>query len=232
MVADAGSDMIVEDASTAVGGNDALDFSALPAGVSVDLGLTTPQAAAAEAVRVSAPASHDNLTVYFIHGPDAVADDKVVTLQEALERKWVVVHETGNVNVLAVENLSDDHDLFLQSGDIVKGGRQDRLIASDLIVPPKSGKVSCPANCCERSRWTGRGAEAANYFARSTDFAVGNDIKIANATRQQGEVWANVDKAQKQLSEKVGKEVNCPQSPTSLQLALEDRAVGIQGEGV
>jgi hypothetical protein len=125
--------------------------------------------------------------------------------------------------MLAVENKSDDHDLFLQSGDIVKGGRQDRLIASDLIVPPKSGKVACPANCCEQSRWSGRGQEAATHFAKSTDFAVGNDIKIANATRQQGEVWKNVEKAQKDLSEKVGKAVNAPESPTSLQLALEDR---------
>jgi hypothetical protein len=186
-------------------------------------GTHAPAAAAAPPMTVAAPYTHENLTVYVVRGPDEFDAGNVMTLQKALDRGLAVVHETGNVNMLAVENKSEDQDLFLQSGDIVKGGRQDRLIASDMIVPAKSGTVPCPANCCEHSRWTGRGQEAATHFSRSTDFAVGNDIKIANATRQQGLVWENVAKAQQQLSESVGKPVNAAASPTSLQLALEDK---------
>src|SRR5205085_159523 len=91
----------------------------------------------AEPVRVSAPVSHDNLAVYFILGPDTLDDSKVVTLSEALEKGWAVVHETGNVNTLAVENRSDDHDLFLQNGDMIKGGKQDRIVGTDMLVPAK-----------------------------------------------------------------------------------------------
>jgi hypothetical protein len=184
-----------------------------------------PQAAAAEAARVSAPATHDNLTVYFIHGPDTVADDKVVTLQEALDRKWVVVHETGNVNVLAVENLSDDHDLFLQSGDMVKGGKQDRIVSTDLLVPPKSGKVSLPAHCVEQSRWRQRGQETAKQFHSSDGVVCGKDLKAANIRQNQGEVWKSVTDNQTKLSGNVGVQVNCPTSPTSMQLALDNPAV-------
>src|SRR6266851_5488557 len=90
---------------------------------------------------VSGPYSHENLTVFLFHGPDAAQSRNVLTLQEAIEQKLVVVHETGSVNELAVENQSLDSEVFLQSGDIVKGGRQDRLIASDLMLPPKSGVV-------------------------------------------------------------------------------------------
>jgi hypothetical protein len=186
-------------------------------------GANAPAAAAAQPITVAAPYTHENLTVYVVRGPDEFDAGNVMTLQEALDRGLAVVHETGNVNMLAVENRSDDQDLFLQSGDIVKGGQQDRLIANDMIVPAKSGKVPCPANCCEHSRWTGRGQEAATHFAKSTDFACGNDIKIANATGQQSAVWANVAKAQLQLSAQVGKPVNGAASPTSLQLALEDK---------
>lgn len=182
-----------------------------------------PAGPAAPPLTVSAPYTHDNLAVYVVRGPDEFDAGNLMTLQEALDRGLAVVHETGNVNQLAVENLSDDRELFLQSGDIVKGGRQDRLIASDMVLPPKSGKVACPANCCEHSRWTGRGAEAAHRFEASTDFAVGNAIKIANATHCQGEVWSNVAEAQKKLSENVGKTVTAAASPTSLQLALEDK---------
>jgi hypothetical protein len=183
-------------------------------------------AAAAEPVRVSAPASHDNLTVYFVHGPDDVASDKVVTLQEALDRKWVVVHETGNVNVLAVENTSDDHDLFLQSGDMVKGGKQDRIVSTDLLVPPKSGKVALPAHCVEQSRWRQRKAsEAADRFHSSDGQACGKDLKAANFRQNQGGVWKEVAENQQKLSKNVGQTVNCPDSPSSLQLALDNPAV-------
>src|SRR5438046_116 len=92
-------------------------------------------------VTVSGPFTHANLTIFPIHGKDTVTGRKLLTLQEALEQKKVVVHETSTVNELSVENVADDAEVFIQSGDIVKGGRQDRLLATDLIVPPKSGKV-------------------------------------------------------------------------------------------
>jgi hypothetical protein len=163
--------------------------------------------------------------VYFVHGKDLIADAKVATLQEALTAGWAIVHETGTVNTLEVENRSLDHELFIQEGDIIKGGKQDRLIAIDMLLPPNSGRVSFPAHCVEQGRWTGRGQEPAKEFHASTKFAVGNDLKFANATYQQGEVWKNVALQQDKLSENVGKRVNAEESASSLQLALENPAV-------
>jgi len=188
-------------------------------------GSSLPPSAAAEEVRVSEPVNHDNLTVYFIHGKDLVADVRVATLQEALAAGWVTVHETGSVNELAVENRSPDTELFIQEGDIIKGGKQDRLIAIDMLLPPNSGRVSFPAHCVEQGRWTGRAKESATEFNASTRFAVGNDLKLANAARQQGEVWKNVAIQQDKLSENVGKRINAEESASSLQLALENPAV-------
>lgn len=178
-----------------------------------------------ERLRVSEPISHQNLAVYFVHGPDVVDDSRVITLQEALERKQAVVHETGQVNALEIENLSPDHELFVQSGGIIKGGRQDRMIATDLLLRPRSGRTPVAAHCVEQSRWAGRGDEAASHFAVSNSFAVGNPIKIANASRDQGGVWENVKVSQDKLSRNTGTSVNAVVSPTSLQLALENPAV-------
>lgn len=171
---------------------------------------------------LSSAHAHGNLTVFILRGPDVLASGNILTLGEALEKGLAVVHETGSVNLLEVENLSIDHELFLQSGDIVKGGKQDRIIADDMLVKAKSGRVPCPANCCEQSRWQPRGGEVATKFEKSTDFAVGNAIKIANASGQQGVVWDNVAKTQAALSQNLGKPVTANASPTSLQLALED----------
>jgi hypothetical protein len=63
------------------------------------------------------------------------------------------------VNELIVENLSDE-EVYIQSGDIVKGGRQDRTLGYDLIVPKKSGKVKITSFCVEHGRWSARGREA------------------------------------------------------------------------
>lgn len=188
-------------------------------------GTVAPAAAASEA-RVAAPLSHDNLTVYFVHGPNAVPDaHKVATLQEAIDAGWAVVHETGDVNTLAVENRSPDTELFVQEGDMIKGGRQDRVIATDMLVPPKSGVVPFPAHCVEQGRWSGRGGEAATHFNKSDQFAAGKAIRYANASGQQSEVWAGVKDQQTKLSGNLGVTVNAAASETSLQLALENKAV-------
>jgi hypothetical protein len=186
-------------------------------------GAAIPQSAASETPRVSEPVSHANLTVYFIHGPDTITSGKIATLQEALEAGWAVVHEIGAVNTLAVENRSDEYELFIQEGDMIRGGKQDRMIAVDMLIPPKSGRVSFPVNCVEHDRWQGRGNEAATHFSKSDHFAVGNNIRYANATYQQTAVWASVKENQDKLSDNLGVKVNAAESASSFQLALENK---------
>src|SRR5260370_18728113 len=81
----------------------------------------------------SGPYTHDNLTIFLIQGEDQLKGKKFLTLQEALEQKKAVVHETGNVNQLTVENLSPNEEIFVQSGDIVTAGQQNRLLHIHLI---------------------------------------------------------------------------------------------------
>jgi hypothetical protein len=176
---------------------------------------------------LSGPYTHDNLTIFFLHGPDTLSgmSDRYLTLQEALEQKKAVVHETKAVNELSVENVSPDVEIYIQAGDVVKGGQQDRLLAYDLIVPPQSGKIPIASFCVESGRWTQRGGEAAGHFSSSTTVANSKDFKVAaqSAMRSQDQVWAKVREAQKKLSQNVGKPVASKESPTSLQLTLEDK---------
>ena len=83
-----------------------------------------------------------------------------LTLEQALNQKKVVVHETSQVNELAVENTSADA-VFIQVGDIVKGGNQDRMITNDFILPPHSGKLPIAAFCVDQGRLVRRGSEPA-----------------------------------------------------------------------
>lgn len=184
-----------------------------------------PASRAADVPQVSAPLTHANLSVYLVFGPDAVTSTKLMSLQEALDRDLATVHETGNVNTLAVENRSSEYELFVQSGDIVKGGRQDRMVQHDMLLPPNSGRVPLPAHCVEQSRWTNRGKEDAGKFAKCDNFAAGRALRYANYAGEQHAVWANVSQSQKKASDNLGVSVNAAASPTSFQLTLESDAV-------
>ena len=181
--------------------------------------------------RVSGPYKHKNLAIFLIHGKSLAEGKTFLTLQEALEQKKVVVYETKDVNELAVENLSNE-DVYVQSGDIVKGGQQDRMLAVDLIVPPKSGKMPIAAFCVEHGRWSRRGNEQASVFTSSADVAASKDLKLAaKRANSQGAVWETVTVTQDKLSENVGTRVNSTVSESSLQLAVENRKVQDSAEG-
>src|SRR5262249_6265677 len=114
--------------------------------------------------RISGPYTQDNLTIFLIHGKDAISVKEYLTLAEALEQKKAVVHETQNVNEVSVENLTPDVDVYIEAGDIIKGGQQDRVVGTDMIITAKSGKVPISCFCVEASRWRQRGSEAADKF--------------------------------------------------------------------
>lgn len=176
--------------------------------------------------RISEAFTHKNLTIFLIHGKNQTDRKNILTLEEAMENKEFVVYETENVNELAVENLSKTNDVFIQSGDIVKGGQQDRLLAVSIMIPANSGKILIEAFCVESGRWEKRGREDAGKFSSSSDRIVTRDLKIAaNKTRSQQAVWTEVSNAQEKLSENVGGSVNAAASETSLQLSLEDKKV-------
>jgi len=175
--------------------------------------------------RLSGPFTHKNLTIFLVHGKNSIKGKSFLTLQEALVQRKVVVYETKSVNELSIQNFSNE-DVYVQSGDIVKGGQQDRMIGVDLIVPPRSGKLPISAFCVEHGRWSGRGNERAGVFSSSSDAVATKEIKLAaKRSNSQGAVWENVKVVQDKLSENVGTRVNSSVSASSLQLAIENGKV-------
>lgn len=180
--------------------------------------------------RLSGPFTHENLTVFLIHSSEKSAPSALLPLKDAMEQKKVTVYETGNVNQLAIENTSAEA-VFVQGGDIVKGGQQDRVFTTDMILPPKSGRVPIAAFCVEQGRWTKRGAEDSKTFAVSDNALPTKAAKIAVKSKgDQQEVWKSVAAAQGQLSRgtvgaAMGSGVASSVSPTSLQLTLENKSL-------
>ena len=175
---------------------------------------------------VSGPYTHENLAIFLFHGVEEIDGSGYTSLTEAFEKKHVLVHETGTVGQLEVENLSETFDIFIQAGDVLKGGRQDRTIAIDFIIPTRSGRIPVPAFCVEMGRWHKRGFEDAAKFTSSTHSVHAKSIRLAaKRTMDQNDVWHSIAESQKELGSALKKSVHAPASPTSYQLSVEDSAL-------
>jgi len=181
--------------------------------------------------RISGPYTHENLSVYLVHATDKIKGDKFLTLKEGLEQKLVVIHETSNVQELSIENKSD-MPLFIQSGEIIRGGKQDRICPYDVVISPKSGRKPLKSFCVESGRWSGRGGEDSGFFGSSDNLAPTVDLKIAALEKSdQGAVWGEVKKSQDKLSSNLGGSVRSSESETSMELTLSSEEVQKAIEG-
>lgn len=58
----------------------------------------------------------------------------------------------AQTNRLFITNLSND-TIYLMAGEVLQGGRQDRVIAQNMLLPPQSRNVCLPVFCVEKGRW-------------------------------------------------------------------------------
>lgn len=173
--------------------------------------------------RLSGPFVHDNLAIFLIHGDDQFAGKTFLTLDEALEQKKFVIHETQSVNQLTMENLSAT-DVLILSGDILKGGQQDRIAQHDMLVPARSGKIPLPAFCVERTapRWLRAKQAGDESFGKNPDIVASNSLRLSNRFyMSQGKVWHEVTNLQKSLSFNLNTKAQAKESDSSLALSLK-----------
>jgi hypothetical protein len=104
------------------------------------------------------------------------------------------------VNTLVLVNNSKK-PLLLLAGEIVTGGKQDRVIAKDRIVPAGDNPIDLSVFCIEPGRWT----ESSSTFgaaakAPSHGFMVQPTVRQrAMVEKDQQQVWASVHGAISQM---------------------------------
>lgn len=182
-------------------------------------------------VTIENPVYYKNLQVFYLVSNDKLVDKEYLSLSEAIEKKYVTVFETGNVQELSIKNSSEKY-VYINSGDIVKGGQQDRTIRFDMIIPPKSGKIPLYSFCVESGRWQQRGKEDSNEFSENTKVLSSRKLKVAAKYKQdQSSVWSGVAEQQEKLNNKASElkgdnvDVRSGDSESSLQLTLENKDI-------
>lgn len=165
---------------------------------------------------LSNPYRYQNLQLYPIIASSAFLDHHKVlgpylSLKEGLEQKKLIITEvhttdsppadtTGicilvddaEVNTLFIENISYDTIIIL-GGEVIQGGKQDRMIVSDFMLPPCSGKIDVAVYCVEHGRWTAKDEDL--FFSVTPGIAPAPVREVLPSEQQpQMKVWEEVSR--------------------------------------
>jgi hypothetical protein len=157
--------------------------------------------------RLLDPVSYENLTVFPVVSSSGYDTSAFLTLEDGLSNGEVTVREQGadaiyrnrdgsrpvaqnyggpSVNQLVLVNHSK-RPLLLLAGELVSGGKQDRVIAKDRIVAPFSEPLPLNVFCVEHGRWS-----SGSQFNQAKTIVHPSVREQAAVTQKQGDVWAAV----------------------------------------
>ncbi len=146
---------------------------------------------------VGQPIVHQNLVVFPVRIVSGTGKSDLLTLSEAQQKNLVSVRELpeARVSEVLVENKSEK-PLLLMGGEIILGGKQDRIVEQDVIVPPKKA-AAVKVYCVEPGRWTPQ--ELGERFAPAKKIVAPEVRKSAQVAKSQQHVWAYNERVQRQL---------------------------------
>lgn len=195
------------------------------------------------------PIRSGNLTVFPVVANKSFDTGEFITLDEGLRSGDVVVTEAGQarglirrrpgrpgvihpisgaeVNRLVLVNNSK-RPLLLLAGEIVTGGKQDRVIGKDRIVPAESDPIDLGVFCVEPGRWVAANGryEFSGGGIHGGVFASPGVRGSAMAAKNQQQVWDNVGRSKQAMATMVAPpaaaEVN---STTSYARVMDNKEV-------
>ena len=166
--------------------------------------------------KILAPITHGDLTIFPVVSGKSHDTSDFITLDEGIRSGDVVVTEVGNlhssmrrrppyqtrpysgaeVNRLVLVNNSK-HPLILLAGEVVTGGKQDRVVGKDRIVPAESDPVDLAVFCVEHGRWV----ESSTKFDTHASVMLQPSVRMkAMADQDQQKVWDEVANSRKNMS--------------------------------
>lgn len=117
--------------------------------------------------------------------------ENTISFSQALREGLVTVQERGttaieNVHFLSLYNNSDKN-VFVSSGEILEGGRQDRVVSKDTIVIARSGRTDLPVMCVEEGRWSPKDKKFMYKQMANTHLR-----KTIDETKSQVQIWKEI----------------------------------------
>ena len=113
-----------------------------------------------------------------------------MSMEEALEKGVLEITEKGGGMVPVLEARSRaETEILLPLGGVVTGGKQNRMIARDIVLKPRE-KRTIPVFCVEAGRWD-RPRRKMNFFETNIHGSSRMKASLVRGTNQ-GEIWDKV----------------------------------------
>jgi hypothetical protein len=208
------------------------------------------ETSAVSGFKVLAPIRHGNLTVFPVVMATSHDTQGFLTLDEGLKSGEVLVTESGRtpplvrrrhsegipipagdgarVNQLVLVNNSK-RPLLLLAGEIVTGGKQDRVIAKDRIVPAESDPIDLGVFCVEPGRWV---STSGKFGGLNMYMAAPSVRSKAMADKDQEKVWGAVRDAQSRVAAATPQAKQEVESTTSYAVVMANKDVKRQVDSV
>ena len=157
--------------------------------------------------RLLDPITYENISIFPVVSSVSHDTSAFVTLDEGLSSGDVIVREQGNdgmarsrgiplpqynsgasVNQLVLINRGK-RPVLLLAGELVSGGKQDRIIAKDRIVAPGADPLPLDVFCVEHGRWS-----SGLQFSAAKTMVHPSVREQAAVNQSQSEVWESVRK--------------------------------------
>jgi hypothetical protein len=141
------------------------------------------------ALRIGGSSQHGGLTVFWLTSVAPASPLTVETLEDARAGGSLVITErpAPTVPELVVDNRGKSHVLLL-AGEILVGGKQNRVLREDILLPPLSGARPIGVYCVEQGRWN----EGRRDFEGKLSFADPNLRRKVYDKADQQSVWSAV----------------------------------------
>jgi len=110
------------------------------------------------------------------------------------------VSEAGSIDKLKIKNNMDSR-LFLMEGQELVGGKQNRILNTDVLVAAQSSTLEIPVCCVEEGRWGYKTRKLKPGRLASIRTRMGNSHRITRSRRERGvydadqhEVWSDIQR--------------------------------------
>jgi len=142
-------------------------------------------------LEVGKPLSYRNLTIVPVYFSKTQDNKQYTTLEDALKQKWIEITEIegGRVPQVKISNNSK-HMIYLMGGEILTGCKQDRILASDILLAPGTKDLMVPVFCVEQGRWN---FTSANFYSKDNlgTFKLRSAAQTKNPSAQ-SEIWNQI----------------------------------------
>lgn len=148
------------------------------------------------ALKVGNAVEYKNLRIFPITLTMKFNSKNYTTLDQAMNKGWLKIREMGDgeVNFVEIKNTGSGM-VFLLTGEMITGAKQDRMLKEDILLPAASGWVQVPVYCVEHGRWVSVSPEF-----KSGGLVVPNAVRQrAKMSESQSDVWDEVARSQAEL---------------------------------